>query len=145
MNIKKLIQKYKEFIFYAVFGVLTTLVNIAVYWLCRKLSVNVQISTAAAWFVSVLFAYITNRIFVFESERKTVKSVISECLLFFASRIFTGVLDILIMTFFTRCTDIPEIAAKIIDNIIVILLNYILSKLFVFRKNKQKERTDNEA
>lgn len=123
--------KYKEMILYLIFGVLTTAVNIATYIVSVELlHINFLLSNALAWFLSVLFAYITNRKYVFESRSQVVlKEVIS----FFGSRVATGALDMGLMWIFVHFNFFDDVITKVIVNIIVIILNYILSKFIVFR------------
>ena len=92
---KRLLLKYKEVIMYLIFGVATTLVNWVVYSLLMKTSaVNMTISNAIAWFTAVVFAYITNKLFVFESKSWNVAEVWKEVVKFFGARITTGVIEI---------------------------------------------------
>ena len=96
--VKKLFEKYKDLLPYAVFGVLTTLVNIGVYLLCaHPLGMPVLASTLIAWFLSVLFAYLTNRKWVFHSEANTAKAVVKEIVSFFAFRVGTELIDLFCM------------------------------------------------
>ena len=119
---KELLMKYKEIIMYLVFGVLTTVVNIVVYFLSAELlHINYLISNALAWFLSVLFAYITNRKYVFESNSQ---NILKEAVSFFSSRLATGILDMVLMWLF------------VFVNVIVVVLNYVLSKLVVFKGDK---------
>ena len=136
-KLKELYIKYKEIFWYLVIGALTTLVNIGAYFVfAHPLSISVTVSTILAWFVSVTFAYVTNKIIVFESKKATFKLLVAEIVLFFASRLATGVLDTAIMFIFAEKLGFNDIVIKIASNIIVIVLNYILSKLLVFRKKK---------
>lgn len=127
-----LLKQYREIIAYLIFGVLTTLVNIVIYFLASDiLSINYLISNLLAWFISVLFAYITNRAYVFES---TSAHFIKEAIKFFGSRITTGIIDMILMWSLVSFTSINDVLIKIIVNVIVIVLNYIFSKLFVFKE-----------
>lgn len=133
---KNLYLKNKEFINYLIFGALTTLVSFISYYLfARIFLIDEVISNSLSWFFSVLFAYITNKLFVFESFKNTKKSLFKEIISFFLSRILTCILcDILIFAFFVKIFKINDIISKLITQIIVIVLNYILSKLYIFRK-----------
>lgn len=127
-----LLRQYREIIAYLIFGVLTTLVNIVVYFVTSNLlGINYLISNFLAWFISVLFAYITNRAYVFES---TSSQFIKEAIKFFGSRLTTGVIDMGLMWLLVSFAPINDILIKILVNIIVIVLNYIFSKLFVFKE-----------
>ena len=121
----------RELVLYVVFGAFTFFVNIAVYFLFEDvLGVNYLISNIIAWFFSVLFAYITNRIWVFESKSP---NILKEMALFFGGRIFSGVVDTARMYLFIDVMMIGDTISKIVVQIIVIVLNYIFSKLIVFK------------
>lgn len=121
----------RELVLYVVFGAFTFFVNIAVYFLFEDvLGVNYLISNIVAWFFSVLFAYITNRIWVFESKSP---DILKEMSLFFGGRIFSGVVDTALMYLFIDVMMIGDAISKIVVQIIVIVLNYIFSKLIVFK------------
>ena len=121
----------RELVLYVVFGAFTFFVNIAVYFLFEDvLGVNYLISNIIAWFFSVLFAYITNRIWVFESKSP---DILKEMALFFGVRIFSGVVDTALMYLFIDVMMIGDTISKIVVQIIVIVLNYIFSKLIVFK------------
>ena len=125
----------KQLFLYGIFGVLTTLINIAAYWLCtRMLYVPVVPSTVIAWLVAVFFAYYTNRTYVFHSTTSSLRGVISEAAEFFACRIATGVIDVIIMYVFVNVLNFDDVFIKTASNILVIILNYIASKLFIFSK-----------
>lgn len=128
-----LYKKYKEIIMYLIFGILTTVVNIVVYFIASNvLDINYLISNATAWFLSVLFAYVTNKLYVFESSSK---EFIKEIVAFFSSRLATGILDMFLMWLFVTVASLNDVVVKIFVNILVIIMNYIFSKLFVFRKD----------
>lgn len=125
-------NKCREVLMYLVFGGLTTLVNIVAFFILRKLSVSVYISNLIAWVVAVLFAFITNKLFVFESKDKS--KIGKELISFFGFRILSLGVDMGAMYLLLQVINTGEVFAKIIANIIVIILNYIFSKLFVFKK-----------
>ena len=128
---KELLLKYKEIIMYLIFGVLTTVVNIAVYYIMANgLQIHYLISNIVAWFLSVLFAYVTNRKYVFESKSE---QIIKEMTSFFGARLATGAMDMVLMWLFVGLHILPDFVAKVITNVIVIVANYILSKLVVFK------------
>lgn len=129
---KNIIQKNKEIIMYLVFGVLTTVVNIVVYYIFSNLlHMNYLFSNAMAWFLSVLFAYVTNRKYVFNSKNN---QIIKEAISFFGSRLATGIMDMMLMWFLVNFNIVNDVVAKVVVNVIVVILNYILSKLVVFKK-----------
>ena len=128
---KELLLKYKEVIMYLIFGILTTVVNIVVYYMMADmLQVHYMISNIVAWFLSVLFAYITNRKYVFESMSN---EIIKEMVSFFGARLATGIMDMAFMWIFVGLGLLPDFVAKVITNVFVIIANYILSKLVVFK------------
>ena len=121
----------KELIAYIIFGVLTTAVNIITYFLFVDVfAVNYLISNIVAWFVSVLFAYITNRIWVFESKDD---NIIKEIVLFYGGRVFSGAVDTGLMYLFIDILSTGNAFAKIVVQVIVIVLNYVFSKFIVFK------------
>ncbi|MBQ6512756.1 GtrA family protein [Methanobrevibacter sp.] len=121
----------RELILYVFFGTLTFFVNVIVYFLFENIfGVNYIISNIIAWFFSVLFAYITNRIWVFESKSS---NIIKEMSLFFGGRIFSGVVDTGLMYLFIDILTIGDLISKIVVQVIVVILNYVFSKLIVFK------------
>lgn len=132
---KGFLTKNRSVILYVIFGVLTTLVNIVSYWLLtRWLKQSVNAATVLAWILSVLFAYITNRTWVFDSEAIQPSEVIREIVSFFLARLSTGLLDWLFMFVFVTRLSLPDMPVKIASNILVIVLNYVLSRFLVFKK-----------
>lgn len=121
----------KELLFYVIFGVFTTLINIFVYLIFTKVfHVNYIISNILAWILSVLFAYITNRIWVFESKNT---NIVKEISLFFGGRLLSGVIDTALMYLFIDILLIGDFISKIIIQIIVVIFNYLVSKLIIFK------------
>lgn len=137
--IKQQYLKYKEIINYLIFGVLTTLVNFIVYIILAKaLSVDENISNVIAWIVSVAFAYITNKIYVFESKTQGVRAIVKEVFSFVGCRLFSGVVDIVSFGILVTGVKMNDIVAKIVIAILVVILNYIFSKLIIFKRNTAK-------
>lgn len=131
----KLFLKYKEVVLYLVFGGLTTLINIVVYAVCaRWLGLDTLQANASALTISILFAYITNKLFVFESKTDTMKEVFREFFSFIACRLGTGALDMVFMFVSVDILGFYDVAMKVLSNIIVIVLNYVFSKLVIFAK-----------
>lgn len=130
-----LFKKYRELILYVFFGGCTTLVNIVSYFLStRLLHLTTSPATILAWILSVLFAYVTNRRWVFESTARGASAVIKEMGGFFGARLATGLMDLGIMFLFVDLLGLNDLVIKITSNVLVIVANYVLSKLFVFRK-----------
>ena len=137
-SIKEIFLKYKSVILYILFGGLTTLVNIVVYFACSCLKFSTAASTLTAWIISVLFAYITNRKYVFGSKSQGVKSVFKEISNFFLSRFATGLLDLAVMLLFVDILNFNGMLIKVISNIVVIILNYVLGKFLVFKPSHKQ-------
>lgn len=127
--------KNKSMILYILFGGLTTLVNIVAYHICYEvLLISNFLSTIIAWLFSVIFAYLTNRIFVFESKASGIEAWIQEILSFFGCRIATGVMDTVIMVVAVDYLHQNSMLWKVISNILVIVINYIASKYLIFKR-----------
>lgn len=121
----------RELVLYVVFGTFTFLVNVVTYFLFQSvMGINYLVSNVLAWFFSVLFAYITNRTWVFESKSL---EILKEMSLFFGGRIFSGVVDTALMYLFIDVLVLGNTFSKIVVQIIVIVLNYVFSKLIVFK------------
>lgn len=131
----QLFKKYHQPILYLFFGVCTTAVNIITYYISAHIfSLSVVLSTCLAWVISVIFAYITNKWWVFESKSLRLKAVIQEFLSFTGCRLFTGACDLLIMFIFVDCLGVNDLLVKIASNVLVVILNYIFSKLIIFKR-----------
>lgn len=130
-----LIRKYKSLISYGIFGVLTTVVNIVAYNLCYyKIEISNTLSNVIAWILAVSFAYFTNKIWVFESKSWKWRIIKKEITAFVSCRLATGIMDLIIMYV---CVDIMGIQAMIMkfaSNVLVIILNYVFSKLIIFKR-----------
>lgn len=138
--IKKIWDKVmnREVISYLVFGVLTTLVNWAVYGVMVRSGIDYRISTAAAWVVSVLFAFIVNKIFVFQSYDLHLGFVMKEVVSFTACRAASGVMEMVLMVMMVSWLNMDEYVSKVLVSIVVVIVNYVFSKLFIFRKSEEK-------
>lgn len=137
MRFIELYKEHKEGINYLIFGALTTVLSLAVYYiltmtfLSPENAFQLQIANILSWIVGFLFAYVTNRKFVFESNNN---NVFKEFINFFLSRISTLLLDMLIMFIFVTILKCNNQIMKLVSQILVILSNYILSKCFVFKR-----------
>lgn len=140
-RIKKLYLEYKEVIHYLFFGGCATIVNFISYYIpSNLLGMDAIISNIIAWVISVLFAYVTNKLFVFESETKNLKEFIMEMFSFIFARVFTGALcDVGIFALMINVLHVNDIISKIITQILVVILNYLFSKLIIFRKKGEKK------
>ncbi len=133
----ELFNKHKQKINYLFFGGCTTLINTAVYYICYE---NFELSNIPsnvfAWIAAALFAYVTNKIWVFESNSADVKTLLKELSNFFGCRMATALLDLTIMIVSVDLLKWNALIMKIVANLIVIILNYVLSKLIVFKNDQ---------
>lgn len=137
MSIRELCQRYKDVIAYAFFGVCTTLVNVIVYWVvAHPFNMSVLLSTMIAWVVAVLFAYFTNRKWVFNSTANGFVEIAKEIVSFFSCRLVTGILDWGCMYVLVERLGFNDVVIKFLANVLVIILNYIASKLLIFKKRR---------
>ncbi len=151
--IKRMFTKYKEIIMYLIFGVLTTFVSWGSYALFEMMfkaaivdtKVLVAVANVLSWVAAVLFAYITNKLFVFDSKSFKPTVVFKEMGLFVGSRLISGAVEwvgvpLLVWIGLNQTIfGIEGMVAKVLVSVIVVILNYILSKLLVF-KNKKSEK-----
>lgn len=137
--IRTLFEKYRHWILYGVFGVGTTVVNIAVYLGCyQMLGIANVPSNLVAWVAAVTFAFFTNKVWVFDSRVFTSRLVVAEAVRFYGGRVATGVLDLTIMYIGVDVLAGPAAAWKIADDIVVIVINYLVSRYWVFRRQRKK-------
>lgn len=136
-KIKELYNKYKEIINYLIFGVLTTLVSLIVYYvsvftfLNPENSIQLQIANILSWIAGVAFAYVTNRKYVFES---TEKNKLKEAGKFVMARLVTLAMDMIIMWLGVTVLHLNDKIIKLISQVVIIVFNYIFSKILVFTK-----------
>ena len=133
--IRKLLAKYREILVYLVFGVLTTVVNYLVYLPCfNLLQLSASVSNVIAWAAAVVFAYLTNKPFVFRSFDWSMKTVLPELTKFVGTRIGSGGVETLILLLAVDIAGWNGNLWKLLTSILVVVLNYVGSKLLVFRK-----------
>lgn len=133
--IKKLFDKYKDIIPYGIFGILTTAINLIFYKLTYDVMQIPNVpSTCIAWFFAVVFAFVTNKLWVFDSKSYKKEVVLKEIVAFFSARILTGVLDVAIMWIAVDKLQYNPDFWKLLSNILVIIINYIASKFIIFKK-----------
>ncbi len=128
----------REVISYLIFGVLTTLVNWVFYGSMVKTGIDYRIATAAAWVVSVLFAYVVNKIFVFQSYDMHLNYMIKEVISFTACRVLSRVMELVLMVIMVSWLNMDEYVSKVLVSVVVVVANYVFSKLFIFRKSEEK-------
>ncbi|MDI0265945.1 GtrA family protein [Clostridioides difficile] len=130
-------KKHKETILYLFFGIFTTLVNIVSYlFFTRIASLNFIVANSLAWILAVLFAYVTNKFFVFKSVTIEIKFLLGEFLSFVSFRLLSGFIEMIIMYIMIDLLFVNDFIVKIITNIIVIILNYLFSKMIIFKTLK---------
>ena len=130
-----LLKKYEEIISYLFFGGLTTLVNYIVYLPCYNLlHLSGAVSNIIAWVAAVAFAYLTNKPFVFKSHDWSAKTVIPELTKFVSCRIGSGLLETVIIFVLVDCLALNGNLIKLATSVLVVIVNYVASKLLVFRK-----------
>lgn len=124
----------KDIFSYIIFGIFTTIVNIVSFFCLDLIGIDYKTSTIIAWVLSVIFAYITNKKYVFKSTTKSVKETTLEFSNFTLGRILSLLIDLLCMFIFIDVLNISNITSKIATNVLVVVINYFISKLFVFKK-----------
>ena len=136
--IKKVLNR--ETISYVICGVLTTIVSMGVYWLGYDfLNMDVLIANILSWIISVSFAYVVNKIFVFQSKTKQFNEILKEVIAFFGGRVGTLLVETLILFIFVTLIGLHEMLVKLAAQFIVLVLNYVISKLFIFKDKKKEE------
>ena len=129
------LRKNKQLLLYLFFGICTTAINTICYWLLYDvLPFGNLLSTILAWLAAVIFAFTTNKLFVFESKRTSTQDCINEVVSFFGCRLLTGILDVVIMAVAVDMLRWNGLLWKLISNIIVTIINYIASKFWIFKK-----------
>ena len=140
----ELLKKYKSIILYIIFGGLTTVVDwtvsFSLYYLWGEAIEAtpwlIHGANVIAWVAAVAFAYVTNRIWVFESKRRGFAPILGEIFAFAGGRVFTLLLQEVLMAVFFTWLGFNEYLVKIVAAVLVVILNYFISKLLVFRKKK---------
>ena len=134
-KLKDLLTRYYDILVYLVFGVLTTLVNYIVYLPCfNLLDLSSSVSNVIAWAAAVAFAYVTNKPFVFRSHDWSKETVIPELTRFVGTRLGSGAMETLILFVFVDLFHMNGNLWKLLTSVLVVILNYVGSKLLVFKK-----------
>jgi len=129
---KKIITKYRELLRYLFVGGCTTLISIGVFHLC-KLTMNWEISNLISWITAVSFAYFTNKLFVFQCDSSFCWK---EMLSFYTMRLFSLAIDMAAMFLLIQICKVNDTLAKLLVQLIIVVINYIFSKMLIFRKKK---------
>jgi putative flippase GtrA len=131
----ELFRKYQDVISYLFFGGCSTAVNVLSYgFFSHVVRMGTVVSSSASWIVTVLFVYVTNRKWVFHSEAEGAGEIFREFVYFMVCRLATGVLDVAIMWFSVDVLGLNDLVMKLVSNVIVIVLNFVASKLIIFKR-----------
>ena len=138
-KIKKLYSNYKEIVNYLIIGVLTTVVSLVSFYLIRIFvftndsQFDIQFANIISWILAVLFAFVTNKKYVFESKSTGYQKFL-EMIKFYVSRLTTLGVEMFVMWLLTSPLKVDDMISKIIVQFIIVILNYVFSKVFVFKK-----------
>lgn len=135
-----LYRKYKEVLLYLFFGGLTMIVSVASYWFFSEpMKLHVQIANVLSWVLAVLFAYITNRIWVFDQKTHGGKELLAQMFRFFSGRVATLLVENAILFIFVQKLHGSNMVVKIVAQVVVVVSNYFISKFMVFRNKDSKQ------
>ena len=131
-----LYKKHEEGINYLIFGFLAFVLNYILYFVfADAMQMHYMAATVLSWVLTVVFAYWTNRTFVFKSQNKDIGSVVKEFVSFIGARIATEVLELVLMYVMVDLLSINDKISKLVCQVLVILANYVLSKIWIFKKS----------
>ena len=137
----RLVRKYREVLLYLIFGGLTTAVNYAVLWLvhdlCGLTALDGLVANAIAWVAAVIFAFVTNKLLVFGSKETDSATMTKETISFFSARLFSLGVEELVLYIGVTLLGFNLYLVKLFASVLVIILNYVFSKLFIFRKKTE--------
>ena len=139
-SVMTIFTKYRAQILYLFFGGLTTVFNIILYGGLRLTQMPIMVAYVIAWFFTVLFAYLTNRVWVFDSQAHGFRELLNEAVKFYVARIATGLIGMAILWFGTSLLHQNDMLWTIIQNVFVVVSNYVLSKLIIFKAKEKWER-----
>lgn len=134
----KIIKKYDEVIRYLIIGVLTTIFSLLIYYLfSRGINLDYKISIILSWFMTVIFAFFSNKVVVFKSRTNYIKDFLFEIVNFFKYRILSLLIDFFIMIILIEIININDLIAKVIVQVVIIIVNYVFSKFLVFNQREK--------
>ena len=143
--IGKLYKKYEELVMYIIVGVCTMIVSLASYYiLANPLGIYYQTANIISWVLVVAFAYVTNKKFVFKSRYNGLSGTAKEMASFVSSRIASLLAEVVSMYFFVQICQIDDNIVKLMNQVLVTVLNYIFSKFWVFRKSRKAQENAGE-
>lgn len=135
MSFDFMTEQYYSILMYLVMGGITTLINIVTFYLFNStLGLNYTIANIIAWVFAVLFAYISNKLYVFESKHNNFSELIQEISSFFGFRVLSLFMDLAVMFVCISILSMNPLLAKVLANVVVLIANYVFSKLFIFKK-----------
>lgn len=138
MNIKSLFERYKELVLYGVVGVMTTVINLGIFYIASlflgKELIAINIANILAWVGGVSFAFIANKLVVFKSKSFEKGKLIKEILSFVAARVASLGFEVLVLNVGIGLLEIDEMVCKVVAQVGIILMNYVLSKYIIFKK-----------
>lgn len=141
--IVRLYRKYEELVMYLIVGVCTMIVSLVSYYiLANPMGIYYQASNIISWVLAVAFAYVTNKKYVFKSKYTGLSGTAREMTSFVSSRIASLLAEIVSMYFFVQICQIDDNIVKLMNQVLVTVLNYIFSKFWVFRKSRQKKEKE---
>ena len=133
----------KKVFSFIVWGLATTALNVGFFVLFRHLGVPLTPAVILAWFLSVTFSYFANKKMVFQDNSTGFKAILKSMLLFYGSRAFSGLMDVVLMNLFVKVFGWNELVSKLINEVLVSTFNFLFCFLVVFRKKKQEGEKDN--
>ena len=136
--IKKMFNKYKEFISYGFWGCITTLLNLLLYWGLIKIGMSYKLSNIITLITIKTICYFVNKILVFKTKCKNKKELSKEVIKYILSRLFTMALDYFGVILFVEVLKIDKIISKAVILVVVVLVNYLVCKKYVYKKGEVK-------
>ena len=133
----------KKIFSFIIWGLATTALNVGFFALFRKLGVPLTPAVILAWLLSVTFSYFANKKMVFQDQTTGFGAIIKSMLLFYGSRAFSGLMDVVLMNLFVKVFGWNELVSKLINEVLVSTFNFLFCFLVVFRKKKQEGEKDN--
>ena len=133
----------KKIFSFIIWGLATTALNVGFFVLFRHLGVPLTPAVILAWFLSVTFSYFANKKMVFQDNSTGFKAILKSMLLFYGSRAFSGLMDVVLMNLFVKVFGWNELVSKLINEVLVSTFNFLFCFLVVFRKKKQEGEKDN--
>ena len=133
----------KKIFSFILWGLATTALNVGFFVLFRHLGVPLTPAVILAWFLSVTFSYFANKKMVFQDKSTGFKAILKSMLLFYGSRAFSGLMDVVLMNLFVKVFGWNELVSKLINEVLVSTFNFLFCFLVVFRKKKQEGEKDN--